>query len=66
MYIIDRFEGEWVVVEHNRKTFNLPKELFPPEAAEGDVIWVEVKIDVKATSELKSSVKGFLKNLFKD
>ncbi|HAE62740.1 MAG TPA: DUF3006 domain-containing protein, partial [Eubacteriaceae bacterium] len=35
--IIDRFEGNWVVIEYGEKFFNFPKELLPKHAKEGDV-----------------------------
>lgn len=66
MYIIDRFEGDWAVVEYNRTTFNLPRELVPPEAVEGDVISITVTVDVDATAKLKEGVKNLADKLFKD
>ncbi|BAF58747.1 MAG: DUF3006 domain-containing protein [Pelotomaculum sp.] len=66
MYIIDRFEGDWAVIEHNRKTFNLPRSLIPPEAMEGDVIIIKVSVDAEATARVKGEVKGLAGRLFKD
>ncbi|MDD2443836.1 MAG: DUF3006 domain-containing protein, partial [Desulfotomaculaceae bacterium] len=57
MYIIDRFEGDWVVIEAGGKTFNLPRELVPPEAAEGDVIMIKINIDSGATAKIKREVR---------
>jgi len=66
MFVIDRFEGDWVVIEYNRKTFNLPRDLVPPEAVEGDVIVIKASIDVEATAKLKKDVKELAGNLFKN
>lgn len=66
MYIIDRFEGDWAIVEYNRKTFNLPRTLAPPEAVEGDVILIKVSVDVKATARLKGGVRDLANELFKE
>ena len=39
--IIDRFEGEFAVVELNEKLFNVPRELFA-QAKEGDAVEITV------------------------
>jgi hypothetical protein len=66
MLIIDRFEGDWAVIEFGRKTFNLPKLLLPAEAKEGDVIDIEVTIDRKATASRKESTSKLADSLFED
>jgi hypothetical protein len=66
VYIIDRFENNWAVVEYNRKTFNLPRELVPPEALEGDVISIKVSVDPMATARLKEDVAETAGKLFED
>lgn len=66
MYIIDRFEGVWAVIEFKRKTFNLPRLLVPPEAMEGDVLTIKVSVDAEATAKLKGDVKEIADNLFID
>lgn len=65
MFIIDRFENGWAVIEHNRKTFNLPRELIPPEAVEGDVLTINVAIDTEATADLKKEVRALADELFR-
>jgi hypothetical protein len=38
-YTIDRFEGDWAVLEDaGGRTFNIPREWLPPDAREGDVL----------------------------
>lgn len=66
MFIIDRFENDWAVIEHDGKTFNLPRVLVPPEAAEGDVVVISVTIDAGATAGLKREVRALADELFKD
>lgn len=66
MLIIDRFEGDWAVIEFNQKTFNLPKSLLPKEAKEGDVIAISVSIDRKATSKRERNIKELADRLFDD
>ena len=50
-FIIDRFEGDFAVVEANEKTYNIAKALLPDDAKEGSVI--EVKVDKEATEKAK-------------
>lgn len=38
MYIIDRFEGEYAVVEMDEETISIPLCALPAEAKEGDVL----------------------------
>lgn len=67
MYIIDRFEGEWVVIEaEHRKTFRLPVSLVPAKAKEGDVLKISVKIDFDTTEKLSAEVSKLTRSIFKD
>ncbi|TEB07357.1 hypothetical protein Psch_00908 [Pelotomaculum schinkii] len=66
MYIIDRFEGDWVVIEYERQTFNLPRQLLPPEALEGDVVTISIGVDAKATATVKEDIKRLARQVFKD
>ncbi len=66
MFVIDRFEGDWVIVEANRNIFKLPRELLPPEAMEGDVIRLNVQIDPAATANLKNKIDDLARKLFRD
>lgn len=66
MYIIDRFEGNWAVIEYDRKTFNLPRQLLPPEALEGDVVTIAVSVDVKGTANVKEDITRLARRIFKD
>ncbi|EMT39850.1 Protein of unknown function [Thermoanaerobacter thermohydrosulfuricus] len=64
--IIDRFEGDWAVIEYGNKTFNFPKELLPQNAKEGDVLIFNVLIDEKETENRKKIMEDLAKELFKE
>ena len=66
MYIIDRLEGDWAVVEGEERTFNLPRKLLPTEVREGDVIRITVEIDHEATRARVQKVKQLMEEVFED
>ncbi len=62
--IIDRFEGEYAVVELEIGEFvNLPRILVP-NAKEGDV--VNITIDENSTKKRKEHIESLMNNLFED
>lgn len=62
--IIDRFEGDYAVVEIEiGKCVNIPKILIP-NAKEGDIIKIE--IDKKETLERKKHIQELMNNVFED
>lgn len=62
--IIDRFEGDYAVVEVEiGKYVNIPKILIP-YAKEGDIIKIE--IDKKETLERKKHIQELMNNVFED
>ncbi|KJS03720.1 MAG: hypothetical protein VR68_01115 [Peptococcaceae bacterium BRH_c4a] len=66
MLIIDRFEGEYALIEMNRRVFHIPKLLLPKGAKEGDVIQIQITVDKEATEKLKESTEKMADSLFKD
>lgn len=65
MYIIDRFEGNFAIVEtDDRQTFNLPRSLLPQGAKEGDVISISVVVDQNETKSRQERIKGMMNNFF--
>jgi hypothetical protein len=53
--IVDRFEGEYAVVElENRQFLHIPRRLLPGGAAEGTVL--DVLINERETRERKESI----------
>ena len=62
--IIDRFEGEFAVVEiETGKCINIPKILIP-NSKEGDV--VNIGIDEKETEDRKKYIQDLMNNVFED
>lgn len=62
--IIDRFEGEYAVVELPDMSFlNVPKKLFP-DAKESDVI--DISVDKGKTEQRREKIKGLMAELFND
>lgn len=62
--IIDRFEGDYAVVEIEKgKLVNMPKVLVP-DAKEGDVI--KIIVDKEATKKRQEHVKDLVNDLFID
>ena len=67
MFIIDRFEGDWAIIEtENRHMFNLPRILLPSGVKEGDVISIQVGIDAEATRQRAEKSKFRLDSLFEE
>lgn len=57
-FIIDRFEGAFVVVESMEgKVINIPKEIVPEEATEGDVLIISLDKDESEERELRIKEK---------
>jgi len=67
MFIIDRLEENWAVIETGeRKTFNLPREILPAEAKEGDVINITVEVDNEQTQIRRKKTKSLLEDFFEE
>jgi hypothetical protein len=65
VFIIDRFEGDWAIIEtENRHTFKLPRLVLPSDIKEGDVISIQVGIDSEMTKERTEKSKRRLENHF--
>ena len=61
-WIIDRFEGDYGVVECGDLHFNVPKNALPDNIAEGDIL--TLSLDVLKTADTKEQLQGRLKKLF--
>ena len=60
---IDRFEGEFAIVEaENKKMFNIPKEILPSDSKEGDIILID--IDHNATNKRKKKITKMMNDLW--
>ena len=63
--IVDRFEGDFAVVElENGQMIDCPKALLPSNAKEGSII--NITVDEKATEEKLQKVTERMNKLFKD
>jgi hypothetical protein len=63
--IIDRFEGEYAVVELESGEFaDMPKMLVPSLAEEGDVL--EISIDENETARRKNRISEMMKDMQQD
>ncbi|MBR5137083.1 MAG: DUF3006 domain-containing protein [Clostridia bacterium] len=61
--IIDRFEEGFAVVEiESGKMVNMPRELLPAEAKEGDVI--NIFVDQEETTRRKKNINNLMNSLF--
>jgi hypothetical protein len=66
MFIIDRLENEWVVIEFAGQIFNLPKMLLPAGAKAGDVINININLDTVTTEKLKQQNQALIDDIFKE
>jgi hypothetical protein len=67
--IIDRFEGDIVVVEIDGETQDFPKSIFPKEAEVGDVVNIDgdkVTVDKKATEKLRKEIEDLMNEVWED
>ena len=64
-FTIDRFEGEYAVVElSNGQMVNCPKVMIPDGAKEGSI--VNISVDETATNDKMKKVTERMNKLFKD
>jgi len=64
MLIIDRFEGDFAIVETSDGFVNIPIKDLPVSLQEGDVL--NISIDKNETESRKKRIEGMMKTLFKD
>jgi hypothetical protein len=66
MLTIDRFEGEYALIEMNHRIFHIPKVLLPKSAREGDVITIQITVEKEAVKNQRESVDKLADELFED
>ncbi len=64
--IVDRLEGDFVVVEYGKTTFDIPKSLLKYDVKEGDVIDIIISINYQETKKRKKRIEKLSKGLFKE
>lgn len=66
--IIERFEGDFAIIEkENREFINIPRQDLPSEAKEGDVIiqvGAEFQIDESETAKRRKMIEELSRNLW--
>ncbi len=61
--IVDRFEGDFAVVElPDRTPVNMPRVLLPEETKEGDVI--DITVNLAATKERREIVRKLMEDVW--
>ncbi len=66
MYVLDRIEGNWAVIEYGKTMIQLPKELLPENAKEGDFLQIHISIDMEQTKTRKESLAEKAERLWED
>lgn len=56
MLLVNRFEGEYALIEFNKKIFHIPKILLPKEAKAGDAINFNITVVAKTTEKATENV----------
>lgn len=67
--IVDRFEGEYVVIEINGKTQDFKRDQVDSEVKEGDVVVLQNGIwrtDLDETNKRSSDIKKLMNELWAD
>jgi Protein of unknown function (DUF3006). len=63
--VVERFEGKYVLCEmEDKKIINIDRCVFPKEVKEGDVVDIQIKIDVEETLRIKSKINKLTKDLW--
>ncbi len=60
MFVLDRIEGNFAVIEHESSTFNVPVSLLPKGAREGDILRFRIEIDTSATATRREKMRSLL------
>ncbi|WP_130862388.1 DUF3006 domain-containing protein [Bacilliculturomica massiliensis] len=64
-YTIDRFEGDFAVIElEDGAHADMPRALIPPEAKEGDALTITVNVSL--TEERRKRIGRLMDDLFAD
>ncbi|MHB1394749.1 MAG: DUF3006 domain-containing protein [Clostridia bacterium] len=62
--IVDRFEGDYAVIEYYDQVLKLPKVFIPVEVHEGDVLDVIIMLDDNETDKLKAEIKKLMDDVW--
>lgn len=62
--IIDRFEGDYAIIEYYGQVLNLPKVFLPVEVHEGDVLDVIIMLDDSETDKMRAEMKKLVDDVW--
>ncbi|MDF2545723.1 MAG: hypothetical protein K0R93_621 [Anaerosolibacter sp.] len=66
MYILDSIEGDWAVIEYGKIMLQLPKELLPENAKEGDILHIHISVDTDQTNKRKERLEEKMERLWEE
>lgn len=67
--IIDRFEGDFALIEIDGKIEEFPRRLAPADAREGDAVTIDgdnIRLDMDATKALKKKIDDLVADVWED
>jgi len=65
--IVDRFEGDYAIIELDKGFERIAKGKLPTTVKEGDVIVIDkekIYVDIEETNKRKNKIKGLFDKLF--
>lgn len=62
---IDRFEGDYAVIEYGRETFNFPKALLPEGCKAGDALEFHIHVNNDLIKDRVDRIEALRRKLFK-
>lgn len=65
LIIVDRFEGEWALLEYSGSVFRFPRALLPADLREGDALVSVFTVDEDATANRRETIRKLEDELFK-
>ncbi|MBB6216396.1 hypothetical protein HNQ80_002496 [Anaerosolibacter carboniphilus] len=64
MFVLDRIEGDWAMVEYGKTMLQLPKTLLPENAKEGDILQIHISVNKEQTNNRKERLEEKARRLF--
>lgn len=64
MFVLDRIEGEQAIIEWQGQMIMLPAALLPPEAREGDLLEISLRIDHEETQKRRARIQEKARRLW--
>ncbi len=64
MLILERFEGDWAILEHEGTIFQIPAALLPAKAKEGMCLQLSIEVDDGATEARAAEIHKIFDQFF--